>query len=87
MQDFKFFQRKPLLITMDGYQIYPNESFVSVNKVELRNSKRTLPAFTVVERWPIPKKSAHLFKEDDTLVYFKYPKNAVKYVKLNKQSR
>ena len=87
MDQFKFFQEKPLFVTLDGHKIYSNERFVSVNKYDLHRGEKTLPALTIVDRWPVPKRFAENFKVDDTLVYFKYRKNAEKYVKLNKQNQ
>lgn len=85
MYEFKFFQQKPLFVTMDGHQIFPNESFISVNKHDLNARGKVLPALTIVERWPVPKRFANNFKMDDTLVYFKHLKNAKRYVSLTKK--
>ena len=87
MQEFKFFQQGPLFVTLDGYSIYPNETFVSVNKSDIYRRGTKLPAHTIVDRWPIENKYAKNFKVDNTLVYFKYRKNAERYVKLNKQNQ
>lgn len=70
---------------MDGYSIYSNEAFVSVNVNDLYRGGKKLPAFTIVERWPLSNEHAKNFKLDDTLVYFKYRKNAERYVKLAKK--
>ena len=86
MDQFKFFQEKPLFVTFDGYKIYPNDRFVSVNIYDINARGKSLPALTIVDRWPIPKRFAEKFKVDDALAYFKYRKNAEKYVKLNKQN-
>jgi hypothetical protein len=87
MHEFKFFQRGPIFVTLDGYSIYPNETFVTVNKIDIFRRGTKLPALTIVERWPLSKKFAENFKTDDTLAYFKYLKNAERYVKLNKKNR
>ena len=87
MHEFKFFQRGPIFVTLDGYSIYPNETFVTVNKCDLFRRGTKLPALTIVERWPLSKKFSENFKTDDTLAYFKYRKNAERYVKLNKKNR
>jgi hypothetical protein len=88
MDQFKFFQEKPLFVTFDGYKIYPNDKFVSVNKCELygRNLK-VVPALTIVERWPVAKRFADSFKVDSRLVYFKHLKNAKQYVSLKKTNQ
>lgn len=85
MQEFKFFQQGRIFLTMDGYSIYPNQAFVSVNVGDLYRRGKKLPAFTIVERWPISNEHAKNFKIDNTLAYFKYRKNAEKYVKLAKK--
>jgi hypothetical protein len=85
MLEFKFFQQGPLFVTLDGYSIYPNETFVSINKHDMIRRGKKLPALTIVERWPIENKHANNFKVDDTLVYFKYRKNAERYVKTAKK--
>ena len=85
MDQFKFFQQKPLFITSDGYKIYPNENFVSVNKHNISARGKVLPALTIVERCPVPKRFADNFKMDDSLVYFKHLKNAKRYVSLTKK--
>jgi hypothetical protein len=84
MHEFKFFQRGPIFVTLDGYSIYPNETFVTVNKSDIFRRGTKLPALTIVERWPLSKKYAENFKTDDTLAYFKHLENAKKYVKNNK---
>ena len=85
MHEFKFFQAGPIFVTLDGYSIYPNETFVSVNIGDLYRRGKKLPAFTIVERWPLSNEHAKNFKMDDTLVYFKHLKNAKKYVSLTKK--
>jgi hypothetical protein len=80
MHEFKFFQPKHLFITFDGYKIYPDEDFISVNKYEIKRRGESLPALTIVKRWPISKKFANKFKEDDSLVYFKHLHYAKRYV-------
>jgi hypothetical protein len=80
MHEFKFFQRGPVFVTLDGYSIYHGEYFFSVNKHEIKRRGQSLPAFTIVKREPIPKKFADKFKEDDSLVYFKHLHYAKKYV-------
>ena len=87
MHEFKFFQAGPIFVTLDGYSIYPNETFVTVNKSDIFRRGTKLSALTIVERWPLSKQYAENFKTDDTLVYFKYRKNAERYVKLNKNNR
>jgi hypothetical protein len=84
MDQFKFFQRKHLFITLDGYKIYPDEYFVSVNKYVIKRRDESLPALTIVKRMPVPNRFADKFKTDDTLVYFKHLENAKKYVSLQK---
>lgn len=85
MHEFKFFQQGAVFVTMDGYSIYPNEVFVSVNVNDLYRGGKKLPSLTIVERWPLSDKQAKNFKVDDTLVYFKYRKNAERYVKSAKK--
>ena len=85
MDQFKFFQQKHLFVTFDGYKIHANEDFVSVNKYAIKRRGESLPALTIVKRWPIPKRFADNFKVDDSLVYFKYLKNAKRYVSLTKK--
>jgi hypothetical protein len=85
MHEFKFFQQKPFLVTTDGYSIYPDEAFISVNVNDLYRGGKMLPALTIVERWPLSNEHAKNFKTDDTLVYFKYRKNAERYVKMAKK--
>ena len=85
MHEFKFFQQGHIFVTMDGYSIYPNEAFVSVNVKDLYRRGKKLPALTIVERWPLSSEHVKNFKMDDTLVYFKYRKNAERYVKSAKK--
>jgi hypothetical protein len=82
MHEFKFFQRGPIFVTLDGYSIYPNETFITVNKDSVYRRGSKLPALTIVERWPLSKQYAEKFKMDDTLAYFKLRKNAERYVKV-----
>jgi hypothetical protein len=70
---------------MDGHSIYPNEAFVSVNVGDLYRRGKKLPAFTIVDRWPLSNEHAKNFKMDGTLVYFKHRKNAERYVKTAKK--
>ena len=84
MDQFKFFQRKHLFITLDGYKICPDEHFFSVNKYVIKRRDESLPALTIVKRMPVPIRFADKFKTDDTLVYFKHLENAKKYVSLQK---
>ena len=85
MHEFMFFQRGPVFVTLDGYSIYPNETFVTVNKDNIYRRGTKLPALTIVERWPLSNKQAKNFKMGDTLAYFKYRKNAERYVKTAKK--
>ena len=85
MHEFRFFQKKHLFITFDGYKIYPNDEFISVNKYVIKRRGESLPALTIVKRWPVPKRFAGSFKVDDSLVYFKHIDNAKRYVSLTKK--
>lgn len=78
MKTFKFLTN-PLLVTIDGKEIYPSTYFYSMNKQDIILPEKTTPKYTIVTRCvhPIYK---DVFKPDyDTLLYFSTKESAEFY--------
>ena len=78
MKTFKFLTN-PLLVTIDGKEIYPSTYFYSMNKQDIILPNKITPKYTIVIRCihPIYK---DVFKPDyDTLLYFSTKESAEFY--------